>query len=115
MKKTLALFVTLCIRLAVFGCAGKRRHPPPKRDGKTAGRLWTRAAEAPAEDVTITFCNFNAAAEGRDAADDVRRFPREFPNITVEIETIGYSDYFTQMDQTTALRRYLAGLLRTQH
>ena len=55
------------------------------------------------ETVTITYCNFNAAGGNEETLDKmVAAFEAEFPNIKVEVETIGYSDYFTQMQTRVA-------------
>ena len=55
------------------------------------------------ETVTITYCNFNASGGNEETLDKmVAAFEAEFPNIKVEVETIGYSDYFTQMQTRVA-------------
>lgn len=48
--------------------------------------------------VTITYANFNSSG-GQEATLQkmYEAFHEEYPNIVVEIETIGYDDYFTQM------------------
>lgn len=53
--------------------------------------------------VTITYCNFNASGGNEETlANMVAAFEAEYPNIKVEVETIGYSDYFTQMQTRVA-------------
>lgn len=60
----------------------------------------TAAAE---EEVTITYANFNASGGQEETLDAMyQAFHEEYPNITVQIETIGFDDYFTQM-QTLSL------------
>ena len=60
-------------------------------------------AEAPAEPVTITYCNFNSSGGNEETlAKMVAAFEAENPNIKVEVETIGYDDYFTQMQTRVA-------------
>lgn len=55
------------------------------------------------EKVTITYCNFNASGGNEQTlAKMVAAFEAEHPNIKVEVETIGYSDYFTQMQTRVA-------------
>ena len=60
-------------------------------------------AEAVAEPVTITYCNFNSSGGNEETlAKMVAAFEAENPNIKVEVETIGYDDYFTQMQTRVA-------------
>ena len=60
-------------------------------------------AVAADETVTITYCNFNASGGNEETlAKMVAAFEVEYPNIKVEVETIGYSDYFTQMQTRVA-------------
>ena len=60
-------------------------------------------APAPAEPVTITYCNFNASGGNEETLSKmVAAFESEHPDIKVEVETIGYSDYFTQMQTRVA-------------
>lgn len=50
------------------------------------------------EPVTITYCNFNASGGNEETLQRMyEAFHEEYPNITVEIETIAMADYFTQM------------------
>lgn len=61
------------------------------------------SAFAADETVTITYCNFNASGGNEQTlAKMVDAFQAEYPNIKVEVETIGYSDYFTQMQTRVA-------------
>ncbi len=60
----------------------------------------TAAAE---EEVTITYANFNASGGQEETLDAMyQAFHEEYPNITVQIETIGFDDYFTQMQTRVA-------------
>lgn len=61
------------------------------------------ATDNHAEPVTITYCNFNASGGNEETLQRmVEAFQTEYPNITVEVETIGYDDYFTQMQTRVA-------------
>lgn len=63
----------------------------------------TGAAEADSEPVTVTFCNFNSSGGNEATLEKMyEAFQKEYPNITVEIETVGYNDYFTQMQTRVA-------------
>ena len=60
----------------------------------------TAAAE---EEVTITYANFNASGGQEETLDAMyQAFHEEYPNITVQIETSGFDDYFTQMQTRVA-------------
>lgn len=60
-------------------------------------------AESTAEAVTITYCNFNSSGGNEETLQKmVEAFQTEYPNITVDVETIGYDDYFTQMQTRVA-------------
>lgn len=53
--------------------------------------------------VTITYCNFNASGGNEETLDKmVSAFEADHPNIKVDVETIGYDDYFTQMQTRVA-------------
>ena len=56
-----------------------------------------------AEPVTVNYANFNSSG-GNEATLEAmyEAFHEEYPDITVEIETIGYDDYFTTMQTRIA-------------
>lgn len=55
------------------------------------------------EDVTVTFANFSAGGDTAVHLEAMREaFNVEYPHIQMEIETIGYGDYFTQMQTRVA-------------
>lgn len=57
----------------------------------------------PEKDVTITFTNFSASGGNEENLQKMYEiFHAKNPNITVEIETIGFNDYFTQMQTRVA-------------
>ena len=59
--------------------------------------------EATGEAVEITYANFNASGGNEETLQKMyEAFHEEYPNITVNIETIGYDDYFTQMQTRVA-------------
>lgn len=59
--------------------------------------------ETPEENVEITYANFNASGGNEETLQKMyEAFHEEYPNITVNIETIGYDDYFTQMQTRVA-------------
>ena len=55
------------------------------------------------EPVTITYSNFNSSGGNEETlAKMVAAFEAANPGIKVEVETIGYDDYFTQMQTRVA-------------
>lgn len=98
--KTRKIFSLIALTLAilmVFSACGSAPAETPA-DNKTPD-----APAASATPVTITYCNFNSSG-GNEATLDkmVAAFEAEHPNIKVEVETIGYDDYFTQMQTRVA-------------
>lgn len=61
------------------------------------------AAQTPAEPMTITYCNFNSSGGNEETLQKmVEAFEDTHENIKIEVETIGYDDYFTQMQTRVA-------------
>lgn len=61
------------------------------------------AAKDPEEEVTIKFTNFNASGGHEETLEKMyEAFQEEHPTIKVDIETVGYDDYFTQMQTRVA-------------
>ena len=59
--------------------------------------------EVSEETAEITYANFNASGGNEETLQKMYdAFHEEYPNITVNIETIGYDDYFTQMQTRVA-------------
>lgn len=79
--------------------------PTPAEASKPADTTKTDepANEAAAESVTITYCNFNSSGGNEETLQKmVDAFEASHENIKVEVETIGYDDYFTQMQTRVA-------------
>ena len=102
MKKT-KLFSLLTLVMAfimVFAACAPQAEVTAEPEQEAAA---VEQAEAPAEPVTITYCNFNSSGGNEETlAKMVAAFEVENPNIKVEVETIGYNDYFTQMQTRVA-------------
>lgn len=116
MKKKVLSMVLACTMLAaaLTGCGNSNT------DGQNEGGAGTEAeagAEAGTEGesvdlseteqgeeaVEITYANFNASGGNEETLQKMyEAFHEEYPNITVNIETIGYDDYFTQMQTRVA-------------
>ena len=98
MKRIMALVLAAAMALTAAGCA-----KPAAAPEKPAETTVDASQEAPAEDVSITFCNFNASGGQEETLQKMYdAFREKYPNITVNIETIGYDDYFTQMQTRVA-------------
>ena len=84
MKKYLALLLALAMVFCLVACGQSK----PADDG---------------EAVTITYCNFNSSGGNEETLQKMAdAFHEANPNITVEIETIAYDDYFIQMQTRVA-------------
>ena len=101
-KRLLAILagvMSLALLLPACGPADSGDSPAPASDppaGESQG-------QPEAEPVTITYCNFNASGGNEETLQRMyEAFHEEYPNITVEIETIAMDDYFTQMQTRVA-------------
>ena len=103
MKKFIAMLLALVMVLALAAC-GAEPAAPEQPAAPAAPAAEAPKGEAPAaEPVTITYCNFNANGGQEGTLDEmVAAFEKEYPNIKVEVETIAYDDYFTQMQTRVA-------------
>lgn len=105
MKKS-KLFSLIALALAallVLSACGNAAAPTETTGAPAKPAETETQARAPAEPVTITYCNFNSSGGNEETLSKmVAAFESEYPNIKVEVETIGYSDYFTQMQTRVA-------------
>lgn len=103
-SKILALIALVLVTVMLLTACGTAAAPAAEAkpaEGKPAEA--PAAAEAAAEPVTITFCNFSSSgAQEETMAAMVAAFEEEHPEIKVQVETIGYDDYFTQMQTRVA-------------
>lgn len=87
-KKLLAMVMIVCMVFALAAC---------KSQNQASG---SSAKTAPVE---ITFTNFSASGGNEETlAAMYEEFQKVHPDIKVNIETIGYDDYFTQMQTRVA-------------
>lgn len=100
MKKHLSAILasTLALVLLMSACGPAASDPtntPGNPDPKPSQQQDTTPADQP---VTITYSNYNASGGNEETLQKMyEAFHEEYPNITVEIETIAYNDYFTQL------------------
>lgn len=92
----------LSVAMALTACGS----PAASASSASSGTAESAASASEAsqdELVTITYCNFNASGGDEETLQKMyEAFHEEYPNITVEIETIGFDDYFTQMQTRVA-------------
>ena len=92
----------LSVAMALTAC-GSPAASAGSVSGGTAESAASASEAAQGEPVTITYCNFNASGGNEETLQKMyEAFHEEYPNITVEIETIGFDDYFTQMQTRVA-------------
>lgn len=103
MKKT-KLFSLIAMILAMSLIAAACKGAEDEKAQGAEKENSDQAQEEPSGDegaggqVTITYCNFNSSGGNEETlAKMVEAFEAENPGIKVEVETIGFDDYFTQM------------------
>ena len=108
-KKWISLIACLMVFiLALSACTAadtsESTDPAPQETQEQGDATQTPDTEPDAgEPVTITYCNFNASGGNEETLQKMyEAFHEQYPNITVEIETIGFDDYFTQMQTRVA-------------
>lgn len=111
LKKMTALLLSVVMLSGLTAC-GNTAKETSGGSTKDTGASETSAAQTNEADtktdgsdeaVTITYANFNASGGNEETLDKMyEAFHAEYPNITVNIETIGYNDYFTQMQTRVA-------------
>ena len=86
-SKLISLLASIMSVVMLSACGSNSSDKPENKDGE----------------VTITYSNFNASGGNEETLNKMyEAFHEEYPNIKVEIETIGYDDYFTQMQTRVA-------------
>ncbi len=105
-RKIFSLIAAVLAMLLVLSACGSAAPAETGAPAVTEAKTEVKEPEAPAapaEPVTITYCNFNSSGGNEETlAKMVAAFEAEYPNIKVEVETIGYNDYFTQMQTRVA-------------
>lgn len=111
MKKSriFSLITLVLVFLMVFSACGTANNSnadktdtSEKADSSQSASV-AEDASVKEEPVTITYCNFNASGGNEETLQKMyTAFHEEYPNITIEIETIGFDDYFTQMQTRVA-------------
>ena len=102
MKKHLSAILAsaLALVLLMSACGPAASNPSSAPSANPGQQQSTPPADQP---ITITYSNFNASGGNEETlAKMYEAFHQEYPNITVEIETIAASDYFTQLQTRVA-------------
>ncbi len=103
MKKMLAAVLAMTMIVSLTACGAKQEAGTADAAVKEDVKVESAEVQTDGESVSITFCNFNASGGKEETLQKMyEEFQKEYPNITVDIETIGYSDYFTQMQTRVA-------------
>ncbi len=107
MKKRLSAILAsaLALLLLMSACAPAASDPSGEpASGQPSSAPSPQQSEPDADQpITITYSNFNASGGNEETlAKMYEAFHEEYPNITVEIETIASSDYFTQLQTRVA-------------
>ena len=104
MKKSLLWIVVLVLSIsmvAAFSFAGCKAEAAEEEAAVEEAPAEEEVAEeaAPAEPVTINFMNFSANESNNAMLLDMCKalFEKDHPNVTVNIETVGWDNYFTQL------------------
>lgn len=107
-KKVLSLVLAGVLTMSMVGCGNTTQNASVQEtemtNEQTSGEASVSVAkEAGEEAVEISYANFNASGGNEETLQKMyEAFQKEYPNIKVNIETIGYDDYFTQMQTRVA-------------
>ncbi len=105
-KRLLSVILTVAMVVTICGCGGKEagaEAPVAQTENAEQEAVDVTAVEPAQEAVEITYANFNSSGGNEETLEAMyQAFKEEYPNITVNIETIGYDDYFTQMQTRVA-------------
>lgn len=100
MKRLSILLLVVSLILSFAGCAGGTT-APAAGTGKEAPAASDsqKPAEPPKdEQITIRFEQFSGTRTNENALKEmIAKFNEQYPNITVELQSFGYDDYFTQL------------------
>ena len=103
--KIFSFIAALLAMLMVLSACGAASGTPSATQAvsQSADTQPAAATEKAADPVTITYCNFNSSGGNEETlAKMVEAFEASHPDIKVDVETIGYDDYFTQMQTRVA-------------
>lgn len=83
-------------------CSGATSSPSASTSGPSPS-AGTAAPTTPPEEVTLTYFTFSAAPDHLADLDAiVQAFEQKYPNISIEVQTAAYTDYFTKLQTQVA-------------
>lgn len=104
MKKTKILSITalvLCLIMAITACGSPASSPSATASGSAPASSSPAASESPKtepEKVTIKFEQFSGAGDNEVYLKKmIDEYTKKNPHVTIDLMTIGYGDYFTQL------------------
>jgi len=105
--KTLTNVVLLLLIIALVGCSSNNgkgsEQSSPGQSSSGGSNTEEKKPEPKQETVTVKFANFSGGGDNEKYLTAMKdAFEKEHPTIKVEIESIGYGDYFTQMQTRVA-------------
>ena len=99
---TRALAAIAATAILAGACTGTTAEPTATPDVPAASQP-SAVTAAPQEDVTLTYFTFSAAPDHLEDLDAiVQAFEQKNPNISIEVQTAAYADYFTKLQTQVA-------------
>jgi multiple sugar transport system substrate-binding protein len=106
-RHALQMIVVFLLIVALIGCSSGSTNPgttkPSAETPAPSNNETPEPSTSGSDPVTVTFANFSSSGGNEPTLEKMKAaFERLHPNIKVEIETIGFGDYFTQMQTRVA-------------
>lgn len=102
----LSSLIVLSLFVVLIGCSNNSSTPSSNSTSTNTGtnNSTNTSTDKPKDEiVTVKFANFSGSGEAAAALEQMRvKFEELNPNVKVEIETLGYDEYFTQMQTRVA-------------
>lgn len=103
LKQLLTVLISCTLIFSTTGCGKEEQAAADVNTETESNETADVSQENTSDEVTITYANFNASGGNEETLQKMyEAFHEEHPNITVNIETIGFDDYFTQMQTRVA-------------
>ncbi len=100
------LIFALVMGLVISGCGVKKDDAGETAQTSTKAPEDTKQSEplpVEAQEVTVNFANFSASGDNQKYLDQmVAEFNKQYSHIKLNVETVGYGDYFVQMQTRVA-------------
>lgn len=98
------LVVFMLVSLILAGCANNKEKTSENTETKPAeDKVSEKTQEKEVKKVKVTYSNFSAGGDNQKYLDEMKsKFIEQNTNIDLNMETIGYGDYFVQMQTRVA-------------